>query len=655
MTKRSVQFLPEGITVEVDSGTTVLTAAALANIEVKAPCGGDGTCGKCAILLKSGKVKTHVGSVVAAKLQDHGLSLACQTIVDEEDIVVEIPKVSRLNKHQVLLESNVMDKPGDPLREYLLNVWQLRSLLEPEQQDLLYGFPLKPLCRKVHLTLSPPNLQDSIDDANRLILALKKETNCHDITISLSVLKGLPEAIRAEKFKVTVLMLEVNGKGEIVNVEPGHSRRPVYGLAVDIGITTVAAYLLDLEKGRIVDTAGTHNSQARFGDDVISRIVHTVEERDGLQEVHQAIIDTVNYLIRTLLDKQKKVNEKDIWVVMTAGNTTMAHLFLGISPKFIRLEPYIPAANAFPYVTAKELGLRVCPDAKVFSFPAVASYVGGDIVSGTLMTKLGHEEDGMSLLIDIGTNGEMVLGLGDSLVTCSCSAGPAFEGSGISYGMRAMEGAIERVEIEKDTYEVSYSTISNARPVGICGSGLIDCLAKMRKTGIIDRAGKFQTHIVTPRMRVGDNGPEFVFAWQTDADVDSDIVVTEADVKNLLRAKGAVFAGIRTLLQTLGLQVEDIERIFVAGGFGNYLNIRDAIAIGLLPDLPADRYLFIGNSSVKGACMALLSQSAWREAEELAGKMTYIELSVGNMFMDEFISALFIPHTDLSLFPTVEC
>ena len=247
----------------------------------------------------------------------------------------------------------------------------------------------------------------------------------------------------------------------------------------------------------------------------------------------------------------------------------------------------------------------------------------------------------------------MVLGSGDWLVTCSCSAGPAFEGSGITYGMRAMYGAIERLEIDPQNYEVSYSTINNGKPIGICGSGLIDCLAKLRRTGVIDRAGKFLTSLPTERMRIGETGPEYVLVWQEETDIDRDIVISEADVKNLLRAKGAVFAGIRTLLNVVGFELESIETIYVAGGFGNYLNISDAIAIGLLPDIPIEKYKYVGNTSAKGACMALLSQEAWLEANSLAGKMTYIELSVGNLFMDEFVSSLFIPHTDLTLFPNI--
>ncbi|WP_425060560.1 Na(+)-translocating NADH-quinone reductase subunit F [Sporomusa carbonis] len=654
MNKRFVTFLPAGIKVEVESGTDLLTAASKANIELKAPCGGDGTCGKCAVQIKNGRVKARRDSHLATRMAEKGLNLACQTLVQDEDLVVEIPKTSALSKHQVLVDRNPAGEGiSEALSNYLLHVWQLKELLLEKQESPLNGYSLNPLCRRIRLTLPVANLQDNRDDLNRLTMALKKETKCTDIHVPLPIIRNLGEILRAEHFKVTVLLSEVGGKAEVISVEPGHGHQPLYGIAVDIGTTTVVAYLLDLEKGRVVETAGTHNRQARFGDDVISRIVYAVDEPDGLKTVHQSIIDTINTLIIDLLVKQRHIKETDIRVMMTAGNTTMAHLFLGINPKYIRLEPYIPTTNFFPVVKAQELGLRINDDALVFSYPSVASYVGGDIVSGALFTKMGDAEAPISLLIDIGTNGEMVLGAGDWLVTCSCSAGPAFEGSGITFGMRAMHGAIERMEVDPQTYEVSYTTVNNGKPVGICGSGLIDCLAKLRRTGIIDRAGKFQTSLPTERMRFGEAGPEFVLVWREDTDLDRDIIISEADVKNLLRAKGAVFAGIRTLLNVVGFDLESIEHIYVAGGFGNYLNIPDAIAIGLLPDLPIEKYKYVGNTSAKGACMALLSQEAWAEANNLAGKMTYIELSVGNLFMDEFVSSLFIPHTDLTLFPNV--
>ena len=639
---------------EVESGTDLLTAAGQADIEIKAPCGGDGTCGKCVVQIKSGSAKARRDSHLAARIAEKGLNLACQTLVQDEDLVVEIPKTSAMSKHQVLGETTSAGVGmSDALSNYLLHVWQLKELLLEKQESPLNGYPLNPLCRRIRLTLPVANLQDNRDDLNRLTMALKKETKCTDIRVPLSIIQKLGEILRVDQFKVTVLLSEVGGKAEVIDVEPGHGHQPLYGIAVDIGTTTVVAYLLDLEKGRVVDTAGTHNRQARFGDDVISRIVYAVEEKDGLKTVHQSIIDTINTLIMDLLVKQRHVKETDIRVMMTAGNTTMAHLFLGITPKFIRLEPYIPTANIYPVVKAQELGLRISQDALVFTYASVASYVGGDIVSGTLFTGMGNEDAPISLLIDIGTNGEMVLGAGDWLVTCSCSAGPAFEGSGIMFGMRAMHGAIERMQIDPQTYEVVYTTINNGKAIGICGSGLIDCLAKLKRTGVIDRAGKFQTSLPTERMRIGETGPEFVLVWREDTDINRDVVICEADVKNLLRAKGAVFAGIRTLLNVVGFELDSIENIYVAGGFGNYLNIPDAIAIGLLPDIPVEKYKYVGNTSAKGACMALLSQEAWQEANNLAGKMTYIELSVGNLFMDEFISSLFIPHTDLTLFPNV--
>ncbi|TWH49191.1 ASKHA domain-containing protein [Sporomusa sp. KB1] len=655
MDTHSVTFLPIGVTVSVERGTDLLTAAGKVNLEIKAPCGGDGTCGKCAIIVKSGKAKARRDSHLEVRMAAKGLNLACQTLIEDDDLVVEIPKTSSMSKHQVLVENVASgDGASDVLREYLLSVWQLKDLFQEKRENPLHGYPLNPLCRWVQLTMPAANFQDNRDDLSRFVLTLRKETKCTDINVSLSLLHNLSDTIRIENFKISVLLSEVSGKAEVLAIEPGHCHQPLYGIAVDIGTTTVVAYLLDLYKGTVVDTAGTHNCQARFGDDVISRIVYAVDEPDGMKNVHQSIIDTINTLIQDLLVKQRKIKETDIRVIMTAGNTTMAHLFLGINPKHIRLEPYIPTANFFPVVKAQELGIRVHPNAPVFCYPAVASYVGGDIVSGALFTSMGKADAPVALLIDIGTNGEMVLGAGDWLVTCSCSAGPAFEGSGITFGMRAMHGAIEHLMIDPETYEVSYMTINNGKPLGICGSGLIDGLAKLRRTGIIDRAGKFQTNLPTERMRFGETGPEFVLVWAADTEIDRDIVISEADVKNLLRAKGAVFAGIQTLLNIVGFELDGIEIIYVAGGFGNYLNIPDAIAIGLLPDLPIEKYKFIGNSSAKGACMALLSAEAWAEAQDVAGKMTYIELSVGNLFMDEFVSSLFIPHTDLSLFPNVD-
>lgn len=621
--KYNVLFQPDNVLVEVDAGVDLLTGARKANIEIKCSCGGDGTCGKCLLRVVSGPIKSNGHST------RDGWSVACQTCV-AGDVVVEIPASSRVTPPQVLL---------DAYCDILTDVPELQS-----------PFPFDPLCKKLALQVPKPSLIDPSSDASRLVLAFKKATGLPSIQLELEQMRTLAETLRDCDWCIDVTYACIGEKVYIISMDaPGDNGR-LWGLAVDVGTTTVVVYLVDLCSGKVIGKAGTHNKQARFGDDVISRIIYAAEEADGLETLQQAVLDTINGLIVVLTDKYH-IEASDIRAVVAAGNTTMAHLLFGIDPRYIRLEPYVPAASQFPVVKARQLGLAVHPEAVVYNFPAVASYVGGDIVAGTLFNGMA-EEDPVTLFIDIGTNGEMVLGNKEWLVSCSCSAGPAFEGAGISNGTRAMQGAIEHTAIDRQTYDVTYSTIGGERPLGICGSGLIDALAEMREAGIIDRAGKIQD-MPTPRIRRSDDGIEFVLAWADEADHGRDVVITEADVKNLLRAKGAVYAGVRCLLRTVNMELDDIERIYIAGGFGSYLNIPDAVEIGLLPDIESAKYQFIGNTSVKGAYAALMSSTAVNAAEKLAERITYVELSAGNVFMEEFISALFLPHTDLSLFPSV--
>ncbi|MEW6524364.1 MAG: ASKHA domain-containing protein [Bacillota bacterium] len=630
MERCSVLFFPDNVAAQVPPGTTLLRAAALAGLELKSGCGGKGTCGRCIVQVKQGRVRVaDTGNLPKRKVRE-GYVLACCTYV-EGNTVVEVPGDSRLIEHQVLVDS--------------------KEVLPETAPDVQLGDRLGPLCRQLQLQLDEPTLVENASDLSRLEARLRKEVPGKELSISLGTLQKLAQALREENWKVTVTLAEFDGRAEIVAVRPGHGQRQALGLAVDIGTTTVVVYLIDLATGVTMDMRGTYNKQSRYGDDVITRMVYATEEESGLADLHEAVLETINELVAKLVARNG-VDPADILQVVVAGNTTMSHLFLGLHPRYIRLEPYIPTASQFPPVRAREVGLAINPEAWVLTFPAVASYVGGDIVAGTLYAGL-TESDEVGLLIDIGTNGEMVLGNREWQVACSCSAGPAFEGGGITFGMRAMKGAIERVEVDPDTLEVSLSTVQNARPIGICGSGLIDCLATLRNAGIIDRAGKFQTDLNTPRLRHGETGPEFVLAWGRETECGRDIIITEPDVKNLLRAKGAVFAGIRTLLKAVDFDLDGVSRIYIAGGFGNYLNVRDSINIGLLPDVPAEKYAFIGNSSVKGARMALLSADTWRTAFEVARSMTYLELSADNVFMEEFFSGLFLPHTDLSLFPSV--
>ncbi|MBM4128638.1 MAG: DUF4445 domain-containing protein, partial [Nitrospira sp.] len=398
---------------------------------------------------------------------------------------------------------------------------------------------------------------------------------------------------------------------------------------------------------RLIDVGSTYNSQMRYGDDVITRIIYATE-RGGLDELRQAVVSDINDLLVPLVERNN-IRREDIESAVVAGNTTMTHIFWGLNPSSIREEPYIPAANFFPRWRAEFSRLEIDPMAPVYTLPCVASYVGGDIVSGVLASKM-HKSSEIALFMDIGTNGEIVIGNKDWLVTAACSAGPCFEGSGIRHGMRATEGAIESLMIDPLTFEPSFAVNGEGEPTGICGSGMIDAVSEMFLKGIIDQKGKFVRDLKISRIKDGIDGPEFLIYRRNGRE----IVLTEVDIENILRAKAAMYAGVSLLLKEVNLGLDSIERVYIAGGFGNYLDIDKAIILGMLPDLPKEKFSFIGNASITGAYLCLVSRDLRREAGIIASKMTYIELSVSRSFMDEYLSALFLPHTDMGLFPTVK-
>jgi len=625
-----VRFEPDGREVRVNAGTNLLHAASMAGVGLRSVCGGEGTCGGCAVLVREGKVRAGEGNL-SRRHREMGCVLACRTTV-QGDLVVEVPPETRVEEQEVLL---------DELRR--------GNVLAEQEVDTFRRFPLRPQCRRFRLSLDPPTLTENASDLMRLQVELKRR-GAEGVDVPIGLVRRLPSILREGEWHVTVTVWDGPRGFELVDVAPGIREEPPYGLAVDIGTTTIVCLLVDLESGDVIDRRGTYNRQGRYGDDVITRMIHAGEREEALGELQRAAVETINMLADSMYEKNG-VDPSDVVAAVCAGNTTMTHLFLGIPPDHIRVEPYIPAANMFPPARAGDLGLSAHPGAPVLSFPAVSSYVGGDIVAGCLVCGLDSVEE-TCLFIDIGTNGEMVLGNRDWMVSCACSAGPGFEGGGITCGMTAAPGAIQRVSIDPGTYEAELVTIGGGRPVGICGTGLLDSLAELKKAGIIDRAGKFQ-ETDSSRVRCPDGTCEYVLSWAEDAGVDRDVVVTQADVKNLLRGKGAVYAGIRSLLQSVQLSTDDIDRIFIAGGFGNYLDVRRSVQVGLLPDVKTEKYRFLGNTSVKGARLGLLSREAFAAAEELAQKMTYLELSTGRTFMDEFVSAMFLPHTDMSQFPSV--
>jgi uncharacterized 2Fe-2S/4Fe-4S cluster protein (DUF4445 family) len=648
MPQYTVTFYPENIQVVAQEGDNLLEIAQQADVLLSSSCGGNGVCGKCKVIIRSGDVHTEPTKFIDRREREQGYVLACTTLV-HSDLEVEIPPESRLEDEQFLIGQEEIILEEELERE---GAELQPQLSERTQFPSIFTYPFPSLTAKLHLPLSPPDLQDNVDDLERIFREIRRGRQIPIMQTGLVNLKNLGGFLRENNWDVTVLLGKRGGTTELILLEAGDTSDKNYGIAVDIGTTTIVAHLVDLKARKTIGTAAASNSQREYGSDVITRIIYAAKE-NGLSTLHRTVTDDINGLIVSLT-RRNKVDLNNVTCVMCSGNATMTHLFLGVDPTYIRREPYVPTANFFPVIRAAEAGVRINRRGLLSCMPGVSSYVGGDITSGALASGISESEE-ICLFIDIGTNGEMVLGNKEWLVCCSCSCGPAFEGSGIRHGMRAGRGAIQRVTISDSDYNVKYSTIGNDRPRGICGSGLIDVLGEMLRAGVIDRSGRIQSDLNTQRYQESEEGPEFILAWKEEtAGGSGDIVITQPDIENLMRSKAAVYAAGLVMLEKMGMTWDDIERVYVGGAFGNYLNIEKSILIGLLPDLPLEKYRFIGNSSITGAKLAMLSTQSLARAEEIANKMTYIELSADNAFMEQFTAAIFLPHTDISLFPSVE-
>lgn len=631
MGKYRVTFKPFEKTIEIASEQNLFDTAREAGIELNSSCGGEGTCGKCKVIVKHGRFETSSNTKLSMTEIEKGYVLACQTEA-LSDLTIDVPPESITRKGQKIAT-------GSRARD----LERLFNSLDAE---------IRPRARKIFLNLPHPTIEDNITDVARLRRELGKWGYAsQNIFYSIKLLKNLSGILREGEWKVTLTGIERGSTLEIIEVEKGDTTGRRFGLAIDIGTTTIVVYLVNLVDGKIIGVTSTYNAQTRCGDDVITRIVYAAE-RDGLQELNSLVISDINNLVKILTDKHG-IDPYLIDSIVTSGNTTMTHLFFGVDPRYIREEPYIPTANLFPLVMAGDLGIKVNPKAVIYAIPGVASYVGGDITSGILSSGL-SKEDALTLFIDVGTNGEIVIGNSEWLITAACSAGPCFEGSGIRHGMRATEGAIEEISIDRKSLDIKYNVIGDVKPIGICGSGMIDAIAEMFFSGVIDQKGKIREEIGSPRVRRSDDGLEYVMVWKDETAIDKDIVLTEADINNIIRAKAAIYAGFSLLLKEVGFGFDDVSKVYIAGGFGNYLDIEKAITIGLMPDMPIDRFIFLGNTSIMGAYLCLLSKKLRKEAEIIARKMTYIELSVSRSFMDEYLSALFLPHTDINAFPSVQ-
>jgi uncharacterized 2Fe-2S/4Fe-4S cluster protein (DUF4445 family) len=629
----AVRLEPAGQTITVPAGTTLGDAISKAGLQVSLPCGGQGRCGRCAVEVRAGLVRRR--STLRLSEQDlaRGYALACQTIVTGDATIWIPPEHERA---ELLQGESKADKTA--------------------AETYVCSHHARPWVSRYRVAMKSPTTDDNIPDLERLQRELTRQFDLPFVVPTLTALDDLPHVIREKDWAVTAEVERYPSPCDtdsyrLLDVLPGHARKSSLGLAVDIGTTTVEAYLGDLSTGRLLDRASAYNRQMARGEDVISRIIYA-RDRERLRELQELVVATVNSLIDEMLPRQDLAPE-DITFVTVAANTTMTHLFLGLRPDYIRLEPYVPAAGRFGPVSAFRLGLHVHPEANVDCMPGVGAYVGGDITAGVLRSGM-HDDERITLFIDVGTNGEMVLGNSEWLISCACSAGPAFEGAGAASGVRAVKGAIDEVWIDPRTLEPTYTTLGDTPAIGICGSGMISLLGEMRVTGVIDKGGRIAAEGLSERVRRGENGLEYVVVWAKESGEGvGDIVLAEADIHNLMRAKASIYAGATVLCDSVGMHMSDVERVLIGGGFGRHIDVEKAIDIGLLPDLPWKRFTYLGNTSLQGAYEALTCREHRAQLEELAGKMTYLELSADNRFMEAFTSALFLPHTDESLFPSV--
>jgi len=630
--KCKVRFDPDGRGVEVPAGTTILAAANKAGVFINSLCGGDGVCGRCRVIVREGKAAGGSTEFFTHQEIRQGYMLACEGRI-ESDLVVEVPPETRLAEAPEHVEGEV---------PRLTDVsWLARR-----------GIKLTPLVRKTCVELPEPTLEYNVSDLQRLEHVLARSIDTERFQMGLKVTRRLPEALRKGDWKITAFTGHRGPLTEIIDVEAGDTTRRNMCIAADVGTTTVVCHLVDVRDGQTLGQAAKYNSQASYGGDVIRRIIHASGGVDNENALRQAIVSDLNELIAELVQRHR-LGGQDISFISAAGNTAMIHLLLGLPAENIRRNPYVGAAYHLPPFRAAEVGLQIHPRGLLYPLPCVAGFVGADIVAGVFATGLSGADE-TRMLIDIGTNGEIVIGNRDFLVCASASAGPAFEGAECTSGMRATRGAIDHIRLADADHVLSYSTIASAPCAGICGTGYVDLIAEMLRVGVIEKTGRLNPQASSSRVRPGPEGRmEYVVIPADKAGIDDDVVITQGDINNILRAKGAVYAAAAVLLKSLDMTFDDIAEIMIAGAFGNFLNIENAVFLGLLPDIDRLRMRFVGNTALAGAKLAALCSDCYDEVFRVADRMTYFELSTDPTFMDQFVSACFFPHTNVELFPSV--
>lgn len=624
----AVTFLPFGVSLEVPAGTSILDAARSANLPLRSTCGGRGTCGECVVRITSGAFTGKAAAALSERLAAEGYALACLAEVND-DLTIRLPQFQQLSIKSVS-DSTFFDEHKD---------------------ELSGAYEIRPEIETYDLHVPPATLEENYSDLKRMERELRRKYRINNPRCEYGPLRGLARAVRENDGNVTIILYRDDERGTIIDIKPKYEKSGLYGIACDLGTTTVSVQLVDLDSGKILRTASSYNQQIKCGEDVISRINYA-RDPEKLHEAHTLAITTINQLIEQAIS-DLRISSSDIYYASVSGNTTMTHLFLNIEPRYIREEPYVPTVNSAPIIPSDRLGLRMNPEGRVHCAPAVGSYVGGDITAGLLCTPILRDAEKVSLFIDVGTNGELVVGNSEWLMGCACSAGPAFEGSGIKCGMPATEGAIERLRLHADG-TLDYEVIGDSKPKGLCGSGLIDLLAELLVHGYIDRSGTFNDEKATSRIIDSETGACFLVLGGEHCFWERDLVITENDIKNLIRTKGAVFSACSLLLKNVGFTYDKLDAIYIAGGFGRYLDIENAIRIGLFPDVDRSKFHYLGNSSLLGSYLILISDRNRKLVNEIANKMTYLELSTEPGYMNEYTGALFLPHTHIDYFPSVK-
>ena len=617
-----ITFLPDKKNINVNKETTILEALESVGINIDTPCGGKGICGKCKVLVVEGI--TTASSIEKKFLSEEemgkGFRLACQTKLFK-DAIIEIPLEIKLDFEKV----------------YSTN-------LKGDINHIKNNFAIDSNLKKVFLDLRKPSLDDQRSDWQRIKdrLSLSEVENISNLKISIETLRKMPNLIRKANFKVTVTILN----NEIIDIENGETTNNSYGIAFDIGTTTVAGYLIDLRTGVELSAVAKTNPQIIYGEDVISRIEFIQRQKNGLEKLQNEVINTLNKIIRETT-KKAKIDKKNIYKTVIVGNTCMHHLFLGLNPINLAPSPYIPVISESLSLKVKDIpGLSLNPTANICMLPNISAFVGADISAGILSTFM-WREDKTVIFVDLGTNGEIVLSVRGKLWACSTAAGPAFEGARISSGMRAAEGAIDRVKMNHKSF--AYNVIKDGKVRGICGSGLIDLIAEMLRLGLINKSGRLTDREecnpelggeIKRRIVKGQKGNKFLLVEGKGTENGDPVFLTQKDIREVQLAKAAIFAGIKILLKEVNISPEDIQEILLAGAFGNFIDNESARRIGLIPHLSLKKIKSVGNAAGRGAEIALLSEKMKKVCRDTAREVQYIELSSRSDFQDEFIKAI---------------